>query len=220
MKTLAFCLWGAVAPLAGTARLVGFLALALSAALVFGRPAEAIVINIDPGNVGDSFIDRSFDLNDFDGQSADGSTLTVDFVFSPKRLAANAGEFNARLQLNWSDRVSFPFGSGDGFLLDENGNAILTSSSALDASPDPTTTIRSFGFENPDAVFSGIRFSLTLPDTVGAEVVSAFFQLNGEIFDTTFTVRGPQQLPEPATLALIGFGLAGLGLALRRRKVC
>ena len=39
----------------------GSLALALSAALIFGRPAQAIVINIDPGNVGDSFVDRSFD---------------------------------------------------------------------------------------------------------------------------------------------------------------
>ena len=38
------------------------LALALSAALIFGRPAQAIIINIDPGNIGDSFIDRSFAL--------------------------------------------------------------------------------------------------------------------------------------------------------------
>lgn len=216
--TLAVRLPGAAGPLAGPARLFGVLALALSATLIFGRPAEAIVINIDPGNVGDSFIDRSFDLDDFDGQSADGSVLTVDFVFSPKRLAASAGAVDARLQLNWSDSISFPFGSGDGFLLDENGNAILTSSSALTASPDATTTIRGFDFANPDIVFSGIRFSLTLPDDLGAEVVSASLQLNGLILDTTFTVRGPQQLPEPATLALFGLGIAGLGLALRRRK--
>ena len=68
--TLAVRLPGA----AGPARLFGFLALALSAALIFSRPAEAIVINIDPGNVGDSFIDRSFNLDDFDGRSADGIT--------------------------------------------------------------------------------------------------------------------------------------------------
>ena len=60
--TLAFRLSGAARPLAGPARLFGVLALALSAALIFGRPAEAIVINIDSGSVGDSFIDISFAL--------------------------------------------------------------------------------------------------------------------------------------------------------------
>ena len=195
------------------------LALAVAAALgtfALAGPAQAVVINIDPGNVGDSFIDRSFDLNDLNGTSADGSTLTVDFVFSPKSLTANAGQIRADLRLNWSRQVSFP-DHDRGALLDENGNAILAAANWGVLSMFGTSHVYELGFFNPDVAFSGIRFSLWLPDTLGGELVSASLLLDRRVPNRTFTVGVLQQLPEPGSLALFGLGLAGLGLAVRRR---
>jgi len=186
-------------------------------AFVLAGPAQAVVINIDPGNVGDSFIDRSFDLNDLNGTSTDGSTLTVDVVFSPKSLTANAGQIRADLRLNWSRRVSFP-DHDRGALLDENGNAILAAANWGVLSIFGTSHVYELGFFNPDVVFSGIRFSLWLPDTLGGELVSASLLLDRRVNNRTFTVGVLQQLPEPATLALFGLGLAGLGVAVRRSR--
>lgn len=202
-------------------RSVAGLLVSLALAIGFSSAAQAVMISIDPGTPGESFTDRSFAFSDLNGQLADGSTLTLDVVFSPEHLQAD-GRFSAAVVLNWSSSdplPGFPI-LPSGSLTDENGNAIAAPTGVAASSIfSPVSTRHTLRFNGN--LFHGVSFSLVLPSASATEVVGGTFELLGVSVNnlrSNLTVLGPAALPEPATIMLFGFSILGLGFAARRRR--
>lgn len=201
-------------------RLLAVLLLGLALAGGLNEKAHAVIVNIDPGNVGEVFTDRTFVFDELNGQVADGSTVPLDFVFSPKSLEAD-GRFIAYMELTWSAPVDI-VALASGTLTDESGNAIAGTISRGLGGLSLNETFHALTFRT-DESFHGISVSLVLPSGDGAELVGAFVRLFRDVppgsgLETSFTVGGPTALPEPSTVALLGFGALGLGLLGARRR--
>ena len=107
-------------------------------------------------------------------------------------------------------------------LTDENGQVITGSAVTRQFTSTGGVFFRLlFNVDYPlsEVIFHDVRITHTLvsPDPNDFFENAVFRNVTFGAFDDNSNVGG-RQLPEPATIALFGLGLAGLGVAVRRRR--
>lgn len=204
----------------------------VSLSLLASTNASAIEITIDPGNVGDTYTERSFGFSELDGALFNGSSYVLDFVFADmKHLEINkTSGFQAAIVLRHNQGQRGPIQSPgpSGFLSDEFGANIQgPSQTGRTTNSDWYRYSLAFFFIPFDEfIFHDVHFTITLApfeldeEFVSIESASLILQSFGDdgFLEVGEWTSDPTDIPEPATLGLFAIGLAGLGVMTRRRR--
>ena len=197
------------------------------------QDAHALIVNLDPGPVGTSSPTFTLDITDpvggVNGGFADGSSHVFDFVFTDMKTLASPVDGTTVLSYTWSMLLSYESSITTGappppvaFIADENGTKIgdgVGSSTIVNSTigvPNSGALYTAVFTPTTQDIFNRIQFSITLPnDPMATQLDTA--RLIGSA-NAPFVVGEPTvTLLEPGTIALLGVGLAGLGVATRRR---
>jgi hypothetical protein len=158
-------------------------------ALCWSGNVSATNIGIDLGSAPAIITHTSTGFNNLNGTALTGQTLSLDFTFTTgefvRLFTVTSFSFASLLDLRTDAGAFVGFADGTGYLVDQNGNPLITPQSLGSASGDNGSMhMDLFPFFSGElgrpADFFGVHFDLTLPSDPSAVIIGGRFRLSSD----------------------------------------
>jgi len=190
--------------------------------LVVTEPISSLGQGSSGGHPGVAWWDLEIKVTRDTPKDAAGNEIDQDEMISIDKDVTN------NTDLPWHDfHITLGTGLGDNFV-ESNETDFLFFKTDPNPPQEKSGQFKLLGFDEPNAP-DNVWFKVNGPDFgpnsllaanfwLAMNVPDAFFTPAGaDVQMATFTVRQHATIPEPATLAMLGFGLAAVGFVRRRR---